>query len=115
MLHWVARFVTIASQGTKQRNNHHLLLYANMWLPVLLQRSSKRSSKRAQLDETPEVGLGGVVTSQGGERQTDEDSAAEDEDFEEFEEERSQDDDEAAGLFVLLAKGERKKLQDAES
>ena len=57
-------------------------------------------------------------TSQGGERQSDEDSAAEDansEESEESEEERSLDDNEAAGLFVRLAKSERKNLQARES
>ena len=115
VLHCVASSVTLASQGTKQRNNHYLLLYANVWLPVLSQSSSKRSSKRPQPDESPEVDLGEVVTSQAGDRQSNEDSAAENEDSEESEEERSQDDNVAAGLFVRLAKGERKKLKARES
>ena len=87
-------------------------------LVCCLQSSDVRDPSCSALQAPDESDVSATETSQGGERQSDEDSAAEDtnsEESEESEEERSQDDNEAAGLFVRLAKGERKNLQARES
>ena len=110
MLHCVVSHLLPAAQ-------HNQCRMANT-LVSCLQSSDERDPSCSAL-QAPDASDGSATdTSQGGERQSDEDSAAEDgnsEESEESEEERSQDDNEAAGLFVRLAKGERKNLQARES
>ena len=80
-----------------------------------MQSSDERDPSCSALQAPDKSNGSATDTSQGDERQSDEDSAAEDENSEKSEEERSEDDNEAAGLFVRLAKGERKILQARES